>query len=179
MPQMKRDGRQKLLLRKGNNQDRQVYAKLHRNWTEYQKHRSYGIMNPNWKFSNQEPSVKHSGASVKVWCSTSGSGNGELVKIEQVLCSLNYKHRKVQWDSDPPVPSVIQVKQIDLDLKQSWTHMWAVGRSRLAFAEPKSQHYWSSVGLSRQRTEQKAGKIQGRALGLESESDCSCSGTEF
>lgn len=54
--------------------------------------------------------------------------------------------------------------------------MWAVGRSRLAFAEPESQHYWSSVGLSRQRTEQKAGKIQGRALGhrcrsLESESD--------
>lgn len=81
MPQMKRDGCQKLLLRKGNNQDRQVYAKLHRNWTEYQK---------------QQPSVKHSGASVKVWCSTSGSGNGELVKIEQVLCSLNYKHRKVQ-----------------------------------------------------------------------------------
>lgn len=44
--------------------------------------------------------------------------------------------------------------------------MWAVGRSRLAFAEPESQHYWSSVGLSRQRTEQKAGKIQGRAWAI-------------
>jgi len=134
-----------------------IRLKLHISWVAFSV--TFPLALNNWCRNSR--SMDH-------WDSLGSTGTWKWISFCHLWQHSTHKHPK--WKVKLNTNLVWTTASVVMHLTWSENQKQQVLRSDESSPEPGPQHYWSSVGSSWQKTEQKAANIQRKALGCPSSS---------